>query len=288
VALEKGFFAEEGLDVTVDVANGSDRSMVALLSGEADVALLGCETAVYAYAEGKENYAVSFAQLTRRAGNFLVSRRDEEGFVWQNVIGKTIIGGREGGMPQMLLEYILVKNGIDPDKDTEIITNIQFDSTSGAFIGGVGDYTAEFEPSATMLESGGYGHVVASLGADSGTVPYTVYMATKEFIKENPEVVQKVVNAVYKGMLWVHSHSSEDVAKVIAPQFEGVTDKELAGMMERYKSVDSWNMDPVFAEESFVLLQDILELSGKLDKRIPFEDLVTNDFANASIEAAGN
>jgi NitT/TauT family transport system substrate-binding protein len=165
----------------------------------------------------------------------------------------------------------------------EIITNIQFDSTSGAFIGGVGDYTAEFEPSATILENGGYGYVVASLGEESGTVPYTVYMARKDYIEKNPEIIQKVTNAVYKGILWANSHSSEQIAEVIAPQFEGTSVKEIIGMVERYKNADSWNYDPIFTEESFNLIQDILEQNGKLSARIPFGDLVNNQFANQSL-----
>jgi NitT/TauT family transport system substrate-binding protein len=283
VALEKGYFSDEGLEITVDVANGSDKSMVALLAGEADIALLGSETAIYAYSEGKENYAVSFAQLTKRAGNFLVSREPIASFNWDLTRGKTIIGGREGGMPQMLLEYILVQNGIDPDKDVEIITNIQYDSTSGAFIAGIGDFTAEFEPSATALETGGYGHVVAALGEESGKVPYTVYMATKEYIKKNPEIIQKVTNAIGKGMTWVHEHNSKEIAEVIIPRFEGNTVEELEVMVNRYKSADVWNMDPVFTEESFTLIQDILEQSGKLAKRIPFGDLVDNTWAKITV-----
>ncbi|MEA5085332.1 MAG: ABC transporter substrate-binding protein [Lachnospiraceae bacterium] len=168
VALEKGFFEEEGLKITLDVGQGADKSMTALLSNSADIALLGTEAGLYVYNEGKENYAMSFAQLTQRAGNFLVSRKDEPNFNWTDLKGSSVIGGRIGGMPELVLEYVLKENGLTPGSDMEIINNISFTSTSGAFVADVGDYTVEFEPVATTLEEQGNGHIVASLGEASG------------------------------------------------------------------------------------------------------------------------
>ncbi|MDR1537580.1 MAG: ABC transporter substrate-binding protein [Clostridiales bacterium] len=282
-ALELGFFKDEGLDVTVTPAGGSDKSMIALLANQADIALLGTETGIYAYNQGREDYPVAFAQLTRKAGNFLVSREDEKDFTWTDVKGKQIIGGRLGGMPEMLLEYILVKNGVIPGEDVEIINNISYDSTSLAFINGVGDYTVEFEPSATALEARGAGHVVASLGDDSGEVPYTVYMATKDYLSKNPDIAQKFTNAVYRGQIWVDTHSSREIAEAIHPQFKENSLDELTTMVERYKAVDSWNTDPIFPEECFTLLQDILEQGNQLVKRVPYADMITNRYAEKAI-----
>jgi NitT/TauT family transport system substrate-binding protein len=284
VALEKGFFKAEGLDVTVDVAQGSDKCMTALIAGEADVALLGPETGIYIYNEGRADYAVIFAQLTKRAGNFLVSRNQEANFSWKNVLGKTIIGGRPGGMPEMILEYILKQNNIEPFVDVEIINNLQFTSTAGAFVAGNGDYTVEFEPSATAIENQGNGYVVASLGADSGTVPYTVYMATRKYLADNKETIQKFTNAVYRGELWVKEHSAREIAEAIAPQFKESSLEDLTKMVNRYKSVDSWNLDPALTSESFTLLQDVMEQGKELSKRVPYEDMVTVEFANSSIK----
>lgn len=164
VALEKGFFEEEGLKITLDVGQGADKSMTALLSDSADIALLGTEAGLYVYNEGKENYAMPFAQLTQRAGNFLVSRKDEPNFKWTDLKDCSVIGGRIGGMPELVLEYVLKENGLTPGTDMEIINNISFTSTSGAFVADVGDYTVEFEPVATTLEEQGNGYIVASLG----------------------------------------------------------------------------------------------------------------------------
>lgn len=164
VALEKGFFAEEGLDVSVAIGNGADKSMTALLSDSADIALLGTEAGIYVYNEGKEDYPKAFIQLTQRAGNFLISREDEPDFKWEDLNGKSVIGGRLGGMPELVLEYVLKENGLDLTKDVEVINNIDFSSTAGAFTGNVGDYSVEFEPIASTLENSGSGYIVASLG----------------------------------------------------------------------------------------------------------------------------
>lgn len=284
VAIEKGFFEEEGLNVTLSVGQGADKSMAALISKEADIALMGTEAGLYVYAEGRENYAVSFAQLTQRAGNFLVSRTDDKTFTWDDVKGKTIIGGRAGGMPQMILEYILKQNGINPKTDVEILTNLQFTTTAGAFVGGVGDYTMEFDPSALAVCQSGNGYVVASLGTESGYVPYTVYMATKEYIKANPEIIQKFTNAIYKGQKWVESHTSAEIAMAIVPYFKENTLTDLEFMVERYKAQETWKNNPLYEEAGLNLLQDIMEGSGELSKRVPYKDIVNTEFAKKAME----
>lgn len=279
VAQELGFFEEEGLDVTVAIGNGADKSMTALLSDSADIALLGTEAGLYVYNEGKEDYPKAFLQLTQRAGNFLVSRVDEPDFKWENLKGKSVIGGRLGGMPEMVLEYVLKENGLKLNEDVEVINNIDFSSTAGAFTGNVGDYTVEFEPVATTLESSGSGYIVASLGQASGYVPYTVYMARDAFMDEHPDVIEAFTRAIYKGQLWVKDHTSEEIAKAISPQFPDSDIATLTTIVERYKAQDTWKEDPVFSEEGFNLIQDIMEEGGQLTQRVPYTDLVRTDFA---------
>ena len=262
----------------------ADKSMTALVSNNADIALMGTEAGIYVYNEGKEDHAVSFLQLTQRAGNFLVSREKEENFKWADVKGKTIIGGRSGGMPQMILEYILKKNDIELGVDVELITNLQFTSTAGAFAAGEGDYTAEFDPSAYSLEKEGHGYVVASMGVDSGKVPYTVYMATKSYMAKNPDTIQKFTNAIYKGQLWVDEHTSKEIAEVIAAQFPDMELDDLTYIIERYKAQDTWKNNPVFEKEGLDLIQDIMDLSGELSARVPYEDLVNTEFATKAME----
>jgi len=284
VALEKGFFEEEGLKITLDVGQGADKSMTALLSDSADIALLGTEAGLYVYNEGKENYAMAFAQLTQRAGNFLVSRKDEPNFQWTDLKGCSVIGGRIGGMPELVLEYVLKEKGLTPGTDMEIINNLSFTSTSGAFVADVGDYTVEFEPVATTLEEQGNGYIAASLGEASGHLPYTVYMATKDYISTNPDTIQKFTNAVYKGQLWVESHTSAEIAEVCLPYFEDSNIDTLTKIIERYKAQDTWKTDPVFDPDGFELIQDIMEDGGELSARVPFDGFITTEFADTSVK----
>ncbi len=274
VAIELGYFRDEGIDLVLETGFGADKTMTALLSGNADIGFMGSEAVIYAYAQGADDYAVSFAQLTQRAGNFLVSREPVENFSWDMLKGSTVLGGRAGGMPEMVFEYILKNNGIDPKKDLEIVQNIDFGLTAGAFSGGSGDYTVEFEPGATTLELEGEGHVVASLGVDSGYVPYTAYSAKQSYLDKNPEVIDGFIKALERGMEYVNTHSAEDIAKVIKPQFDDTDEKTIAIIVDRYKEQDTWKTDSTFEKEAFDLLQDILIDAGELDEKVPYEDLV--------------
>ena len=287
VAMEKGFFEEEGLSINLSVGQGADKSMVALISGSADIALMGTEAGVYVFNEGKEDFAIPFAQLTQRAGNYLISKNDDTAtFDWEDVRGKTIIGGRPGGMPQMILEYVLHENGVIPFEDVEIVNNLQFTSTAGAFVSGIGDYTAEFDPSALSIEKEGAGFVVRSLGVDSGFVPYTVYMAQKSYIEKKPEIIQKFTNAIYKGQLWVNSHTAKEIAELIHPHFSENSIEDLEIMVERYHEQDTWKNDPVFSKDGFELLQDIMEYGEQLSQRIDFNEFINTSFAEESIKTA--
>ncbi len=274
VAIELGYFEDEGIDLTVETGFGADKTMTALLSGNADIGFMGSESSIYTYAQGAEDYAVNFAQLTQRAGNFLVAREKTDDFDWNDLKGKTVLGGRAGGMPEMVFEYVLKSKGIDPETDLEIVQNIDFGLTGGAFSGGSGDYTVEFEPGATALELEGDGYVVASLGVESGYVPYTAYAAKKSFIEDNPEIIDGFIKALEKGMEYVDTHSSEEIAEVIAPQFDDTDIETITIIVERYKAQDTWKTDSTFEKEAFEFLQDILVEAGELDERVPYEDLV--------------
>ena len=283
VAQELGFFEEQGLDVSVSIGQGADKSMTALLSDSADIALLGTEAGIYVYNEGKEDYPLAFAQLTQRAGNFIVSREPEPNFKWTDVKGKSVIGGRIGGMPELVLEYVLKQNGIIPNKDMELINNISYTSTSGAFVGNIGDYTVEFEPTATALEQQKNGYIVASLGTASGYVPYTVYMATSAYIEQNPDVIQKFTNAIQKGQTWVKEHSSAEIAEVILPQFPDSDKETLTIIIDRYKQQDTWKENTLFDKDGFTLIQDIMEQGGELSGRVPYEDMIVTTFSEKAM-----
>ena len=278
-AVEEGYFAEEGIDLDLVCGFGADKTMTAVISGEADIGFMGSEASIYTYNEGATDYVVNFAQLTQRAGNFLVAREEMPDFRWEDLKGSVVLGGRKGGMPEMVFEYILKQNGINPETDLEINQNIDFGSTAAAFAEGQGEFTVEFEPGATTLESEGKGYVVASLGEDSGYVPYTAFSAKKSFIDENPEIIQGFTNALQKGMDYVQTHSPEEIAEVIEPQFPETDLETITTIVTRYYDQDTWKSNLIFEESSFDLLQDILESAGELAMRAPYEDLVTTEFA---------
>ena len=284
VAIEEGYFEEEGIDITLITGFGADKTMTAVLTGEADIGFMGSESSIYTYLGGTDDYVVTFAQLTQRAGNFLVSREPVENFSWSMLKDKDVLGGRAGGMPEMVFEYILKKNNVDPQNDVRIDQSIDFGSTAAAFSGGQGDFTIEFEPHATALEQKGDGYVIASLGEDSGYVPYTAFSARKSYMEENPDTIQKFTNALQRGMDYVRSHTPEEIAKVIKPQFEETEESQITMIVERYYAQDTWKENLIFEEESFILLQDILEDGGELSQRVPYEQLINTEFAVKAAE----
>lgn len=285
VAIEEGYFEEEGLKIDLVNGFGADKVMTAVISGEADIGFMGAEASVYAYQEGATDPVVNFAQLTQRAGNFLVAREEMPDFQWSDLRGKKVLGGRKGGMPEMVFEYILRKNGIDPQKDLTIDQSIDFGSTAAAFTGDdSADFTVEFEPSATALEQEGAGYVVASLGVDSGYVPYTSYSAKSSYMEGHPDVIQKFTNGLQKGMEYVQTHTPEEIAQVIAPQFEETDLETITTIVTRYYEQDTWKENLVFEKESFELLQDILEEAGELKERVDYEKLVTTAYAEKAAE----
>ncbi len=283
-AIEKGYFEEEGIALELVTGYGADKTMTAVLSGEAQIGFMGSESSIYTYIQGAEDYVVNFAQLTQRAGNFLVSREPIENFGFEMLAGKTVLGGRAGGMPEMVFEYILKKHNIDPASDLTIDQSIDFGSTAAAFSGGQGDFTVEFEPHATALEAKGDGYVVASLGEESGFVPYTAFSAKKSFIEENPKLIQSFTNALQKGMDYVNQSTPAEIAKTISPQFPETDLDTLTTIITRYYEQQTWKTDLIFEEESFTLLQNILEEAGELSERVPYADLVTTEFAKKAVK----
>lgn len=283
-AIELGYFEEEGIALTLVHGAGADKVMTALVSGDADIGFMGSEASIYTYANGASDYAVNFAQLTQRAGNFLVAREPDPDFSWEKLKGSSVLGGRAGGMPQMVFEYILRKHGLDPQADLAIDQSISFGLTAAAFPSSQADYTVEFEPYATALEKEGSGYVVASLGTESGYVPYTAYSAKKSYIEANPDIIQSFTNAIQKGLDYVNSHSAEEIAQVIQPQFQETDLDSLTTIIRRYKDQDTWKGDTIFEESSFDLLQNILEDSGELPRRVPYSDLVTVEFSQKAAQ----
>ena len=260
VAIEEGYFADEGIDLTLITGFGADKVLTAMISGEADIGFMGAEATVYAYLEGTADPVVNFAQLTQRAGNFVVGREKDNSFTWEKLKNKEVLGGRKGGMPEMVFEYVLAQKGIDK-KDVNINQSI------------------DFEPSATLLEQKGDGYVVASVGTESGYVPYTSYSVKQSYLKMHGATVEKFTKALQKGMDFVQTHTPEEIAEVIAPQFAETELETITAIVRRYYEQDTWKENLIFEEESFDLLQEILEQAGELEKKAPYKTLVTTKYA---------
>ena len=276
VAIENNYFKDYGIDVDLILTSGADKVTAALLSGDAQIGLSGSEATIYVYNGGEKDYLKTFSQLTQKDGTFLVSREKYDNFKIQDIIGKSIIGGRAAGMPEMTLEYILKQNGIDPKNDVFIDTSIAFAAMSGAFIGGTGDFVTLFEPTATLVENQGYGYVVASIGELGGIVPYTSFSARNSFINNNKDLIKDFDAAVQKGLDYVHSHTDEEVANLILKQFPDTSFKDLVSSIKRYRENETWPLTTKFTEESFNHLQDIMIDYGELETKVPYKNLIYN------------
>ena len=283
VAHALGYFENEGLDVEIILTAGADKVTAAVLSGDVQIGFCGSEATIYVYNQGEKDYLVNFAGLTKKDGSFIVSRKKIDNFNIQMLKNSYIIGGRKGGMPEMTLEYILKKHNINPKKDLTIDTSIAFSAMSGAFIGGTGDFVTLFEPNALSIEKNNFGYVVASLGELGGEVPYTVYNAKKSYIDKNKDIILGFTKAIQKGIDYVKSHESKEIASIILSYFPDVSLDDLTIIIERYKNIDSWYDNVLITEENFNHVQEIMESAGELTKKAPYDKLVTTYFAKKII-----
>ena len=284
VAIANGYFQEKGIEVEITTGQGADKVMTAVLAGQSDIGFAGPEASIYIYNEGKTDYAQVFAQLTKRDGSFLVSKTKPEKFSWDDLKGKTVIPGRKGGVPYMTFEYVLKQNGLNPSKDLVLDDSIKFDLMAGAFAGGNAEYVTLFEPTASMTEAQGVGYIVASVGAESGEIPYTAYFAKKSYIDKNEKLIQDFTDAIYKGQQWTKNHSAREIAELIKDFFPDTDINMLESSIQRYKDIDAWNETPVLTEESFNKLQDVMEEAGELEKRADYTKVVNNKYAEEAVK----
>ena len=274
VAIENGYFKEEGIDIDLLLVSGSDNVAASVLSKDTDVGLAGPESATYVYLGGEKDYLEVFAGLTKRDGQFILSRKNKD-FKWQDLIGQEILVGRKTGMPGLSFLRALKNEGLK-ESDININYAIEFGELSGAFIGGEGDYVNLFEPLASKLEKNGNGYVVTSVGASSDPFPYTAFYARKSYISENKDLLIKFTKAIKKGMDYTFNHDSLDIAKIVQKQFSDTNIDDIKIMIERYKEADVWLKTPFIEEEFFNTLTDLLQENNLIDKPVYYKDLVHN------------
>lgn len=279
VAIEKGYFKEEGIKLVLSTVSGTEQAKASLMAEKCDVALMGPEACINAYNEGVEDYPVCFAQLTQRAGEQLLSRIQNEDFDWNNLVGKTVLGGNEGSMPSMVFEYVLKKQGLNPKKDLTILENDAKEQVTQTFYSGEGDYILLSEPEATTCELEGKGKIVASLGEISGKTPYSVLAAKKSEVVKYPEQFRRFTAALQKGIDYVLTHTPEETAKELEAQFPETDYDSLVLMLTCYYEQDTWKGNLILEEGSYVLLVDLMMDSEELKQHIPYQDIINTEYA---------
>ncbi len=278
VAISKGFFEEEGLNIELTTGQGADTVMTAVLANQCDIGFAGPEASIYVYNEGKEDNTQVFAQLTKKDGSFLVSKIPIDNFSWTDLEGKTIIPGRKGGVPYMTLEYVIKKNGMNPETDMILDDSIKFDLMAGAFTGGEAGFVTLFEPTASLIEQSKKGYIVASVGEAAGDIPYTAYFAKKSYINNNSDTIQKFVNAIAKSQKWISIATDREIAEAIIDFFPDTDIELLEKVVNRYRSIDAWKTSPELKKEDFDLLQTVMIEAGELKEKMPYEEVVNMDY----------
>ena len=279
IAIENGFFADEGLEIQLTNGGGADKSMTAILSGGADIGLMGVEAATYVYLEGKKDYPKVFGQLTKRDGSFLVSRKPEPDFKWEDLEGKEIIAGRTGGVPAMTFEYVVNKHGLKNGENVTLNNEIAFNLMGPSFDSGTGDYTTLFEPTASEYQAAGKGYIVASVGKESGEIPYTAFMALSSYIDKNKTTVEKFMLAMQKAIKYLNETDEKTVAESLLKQFPDTSLNSVSVALKSYKEIDAWMTNMSMTKTAFDNLQNVMENAGELTKRVDHTNIAYNEIA---------
>jgi len=276
IAINKGFFDEYDLKIELTNGGGADKSMSALLSNSADIALMGPESTIYVADQGKQDLPVVFAQLTKRDGSFIIGREPVDNFSWDLLSGKEILGGRQGGVPAMTLEYAIESHGIT---DCTINYDVAFDNLTGAFIGGTGDVVTAFEPVASTIVENGKGYILASVGAESLEIPFTAFTANRSYIDANKDKVKNFLKAIVKGYNYLVTADINDIVDALRPSFDGTSDALIKKSIEAYVQIDAWNSTPVMSEVAYNNLIKVMKNADKLTTDVAFEKVVDNSIA---------
>lgn len=276
IAINNGYFEEYDIEIELTNGGGADKCMSALVSKSADIALMGPEATIYVAEQGKQDMPVVFGQLTKRDGSFIIGREQIDNFTWDALSNKEILGGRQGGVPAMTLEYAIEKNNV---QNCTINYDVAFDNLTSAFIGGTADFVTAFEPTASTLVQNGQGYIVASVGAETGEIPYTAFTANRSYIDANEDTIKNFLRAIMKGYNYLISAEIDDIVKALKPSFDGTSDELIKKSIQAYIAIDSWNSTPIMSEVAYNNLIKIMQNAGKLTEAVPFASVVDNSYA---------
>ena len=280
VAINNGYFEDEGIEIELTNGGGADKVMTAITSKSADIGLMGPEATIYCQANGQKDYPVIFGQLTKRDGSFLVAKTPQPNFKWTDLRGKHVLAGRVGGVPAMTMQYVVNKAGLDVKTDLRFNTDVAFNMMAPVFESDDSvDYTTLFEPTASEIVVQGKGYIVASVGSESGEIPYTSFSASKSYISKNPALIESFLRAIVKGYNFIRDNSPEIVAKSVVPSFEGTSEQSATMAMKSYLAIDAWCASPVFTEDAYIKLQDVMQNAGFLETRVAYTSAVDNTYA---------
>lgn len=278
IAINKGYFAEYDLKIELTNGGGADKCMSALTSNSADIALMGPEATIYVANQGKKDMPVVFGQLTKRDGSFIIGRNQVDEFSWSMLDNKEILGGRRGGVPAMTLEYAIKSNNV---QNCTINYDVAFDNLVSAFIGGTADFVTAFEPTASSIVESGKGHILASVGAETGEIPYTAFTANTSYIESNTDNIKNFLRAIMKGYNFLVSANIDDIVSALKPSFEGTSEASIKNSIQKYIAIDSWNSTPIMSEVAYNNLIKIMRNAGSLATNVPFSSVVNNAYASA-------
>lgn len=276
-----GYLAEENIEIELTNGGGADNVMASVLSGDADIGFCGPEAALYVLIGGSTDVPTVIGQLTKRDGSFLVSRKPEPNFKWEDLKGKEILAGRKGGVPAMTFKYVLNQHNLTDGVDLTLNYDVAFNLMVSAFEGGTADYCTMFDPVAYEYETAGKGYVVASVGEASGEVPYTCYIAKKSWLNKNEETAKGFLRAITKAVKYINETPSQTIAPHLTSYFEGISEKVISASIDRYRKIDAWRTELTMTADSFTRLQDIIENAGELTRRANLNELVDNQYAKA-------
>jgi NitT/TauT family transport system substrate-binding protein len=276
-----GYLAEENIEIELTNGGGADNVMASVLSGDADIGFCGPEAALYVLIGGSTDVPTVIGQLTKRDGSFLVSRKPEPNFKWEDLKGKEILAGRKGGVPAMTFEYVLNQHNLTDGVDLTLNYDVAFNLMVSAFEGGTADYCTMFDPVAYEYETAGKGYVVASVGEASGEVPYTCYIAKQSWLNKNEETAKGFLRAITKAVKYINETPSQTIAPYLTSYFEGISEKAISASIDRYRNIDAWRTELTMTADSFTRLQDIIENAGELTRRASLNELVDNQYAKA-------